>query len=122
MRLYWTWNFRRRPCTGRPATPPEIRNLLRQLVRENPLWGAPRVHGELQMLGIVISQTTLPKTMIRHCKPPSQTWRTFLGNDEQPAARNSSKGTTRPHRARRGAGAFANIFGHRWLFVFGIGG
>ncbi len=79
-RLYWTWKSRRRPGTGRPATPPEIRNLIRQLSRENPLWGAPRVHGELQMLGIVISQTTVAKYMIRHHKPPSQTWRTFLDN------------------------------------------
>ncbi len=79
-RLYWTWKSRRPRSAGRPATPPEIRNLIRQLSRENPLWGAPRVHGELQMLGIVISQTTIAKYMIRHRKPPSQTWRTFLDN------------------------------------------
>ncbi len=79
-RLYWTWKSRWRRSAGRPATPPEIRNLIRQLSRENPLWGAPRVHGELQMLGIVISQTTVAKYMTRHRKPPSQTWRTFLEN------------------------------------------
>ena len=60
--------------------PPEIRILICQLSRENPLWGAPHVHGELQMLGIVISQTTVAKSMLRHRKPPSQTWRTFLDN------------------------------------------
>ncbi|MCP3883736.1 MAG: transposase family protein, partial [Sulfitobacter sp.] len=48
--------------------------------RENPLWGAPRLHGELQMLGIQIAQTTVARYMIRHRKPPSQTWRTFLDN------------------------------------------
>ncbi len=79
-RLYWNWKSRRRRRTGRPATPPEIRSLIRQLSRENPLWGAPHVQGELQMLGIVISQTTVAKYMLRQRKSPSQTWRTFLDN------------------------------------------
>jgi transposase InsO family protein len=48
--------------------------------RENPLWGAPRVHGELLKLGIEISQAAVSKYMTRHPKPPSQTWRTFLRN------------------------------------------
>ncbi len=47
---------------------------------ENPLWGAPRVHGELLKLGIEISQAAVSKYMIRHPRPPSQTWRTFLRN------------------------------------------
>jgi hypothetical protein len=46
----------------------------------NPLWGAPRIHGELQKLGIAISQATVSKYMVRHRRPPSQTWRTFLDN------------------------------------------
>jgi hypothetical protein len=46
----------------------------------NPLWGAPRIHGELLKLGIPISQPTVAKYMVRHRKPPSQTWRTFLAN------------------------------------------
>ena len=48
--------------------------------RENPLWGAPRIHGELLKLGIEVSQATVSKYMERHRKPPSQTWRTFLRN------------------------------------------
>jgi putative transposase len=48
--------------------------------KDNPLWGAPRIHGELLKLGIDISQATLAKYMVRHVKPPSQTWRTFLEN------------------------------------------
>ena len=48
--------------------------------RANPLWGAPRIHGELQKLGIDVSQTTVSKYMPRRRKPPSQTWRTFLEN------------------------------------------
>jgi transposase InsO family protein len=48
--------------------------------QENPLWGAPRIHGELLKLGIEVSQATVSKYMIRHRKPPSQSWRTFLKN------------------------------------------
>ena len=47
----------------------------------NPLWGAPRIHGELLELGIQISQATVAKYMVRQRKPPSQTWRSFLEND-----------------------------------------
>ena len=48
--------------------------------KSNPLWGAPRIHGELQKLGIEISQATVSKYLVRHRRPPSQTWRTFLDN------------------------------------------
>src|SRR4051812_25412705 len=48
--------------------------------RNNPRWGAPRVHGELLKLGIQITEPTVAKYMVRHRKPPSQTWRTFLDN------------------------------------------
>jgi putative transposase len=78
-RLYWTWKSWRRGG-GRPTISQETRALIRRLSQENPLWGAPRVHGELQMLGIDVSQTTVAKYMVRHRKPPSQTWRTFLDN------------------------------------------
>jgi len=46
----------------------------------NPRWGAPRIHGELLKIGIAVSQATVAKYMVRHRKPPSQTWRTFLKN------------------------------------------
>jgi hypothetical protein len=46
----------------------------------NPLWGAPRIHGELLKLGIDVSQATVAKYMARRNRPPSQTWRTFLNN------------------------------------------
>ncbi len=78
-RGYWTWRSRRlRP--GRPCVAPEIRELTRDMCRANPLWGAPRVHGELAKLGISISQAAVSKYMIRRRKPPSQTWRSFLDN------------------------------------------
>ncbi len=78
-RLFWTWKSRRRR-TGRPAVPKDVRDLIRQMSLANPLWGAPRMHGELLKLGIPISQPTVAKYMVRHSKPPSQTWRTFLAN------------------------------------------
>jgi len=51
--------------------------------RENPPWGAPRIHGELLKLGIDVGETSVSKYMVRHRRPPSQTWRTFLGNHVQ---------------------------------------
>ena len=77
-RLYWRW--RSRGCKGRPTVCPEVRNLIRQMSLANPRWGAPRIHGELLKLGIQVSQATVAKYMVRHRKPPSQTWRTFLKN------------------------------------------
>ncbi len=78
-RLYWRWKGRP-DGTGRPAVPLEIRGLIRKMSRANPLWGAPRIHGELGKPGIDISQATVAKYMIRRRKPPSQSWRTFLSN------------------------------------------
>jgi len=78
-RRYWTWKSRRRR-PGRPSVAPEVRDLIRNMSRSNPLWGAPRVHGELMKLGISISQAAVSKYMVRDRKPPSQTWRSFLDN------------------------------------------
>jgi hypothetical protein len=78
-RLFWTWRSRRgRP--GRPAVPNDVRELIRQMSRENPLWGAPRIHGELLKLGIDVGETSVSKYMRRRPRSPSQTWRTFLKN------------------------------------------
>ena len=78
-RKYWRWKSRVRG-PGRPAVSPQIRNLIRRMSQENPLWGAPRIHGELLKLGIGISQASVSKYILRHPRPPSQTWRTFLRN------------------------------------------
>ena len=78
-RLYWAWKSRSRNG-GRPTIDPDLRELIRTMSRNNIGWGAPRIHGELQMLGIQISESTVAKYMIRHRNPPSQTWRTFLDN------------------------------------------
>ena len=79
-RLFWRWRSR----SGRPSVEREIRDLIRQMSSANPLWGAPRIHGELLNLGIEISQATVAKYMVRRRgTPPSQNWRTFLRNQAQ---------------------------------------
>jgi hypothetical protein len=60
--------------------PLEIRRLIREMSLVNPLWGPPRIHGELLKLGIAIGQTSVAKYMARRREPPSQGWRTFLRN------------------------------------------
>ena len=81
-RRFWTWKVRRGQ-PGRPVISREVRDLIRRMCRENPRWGAPRVHGELFKLGIDIGETSVSKYMLRCRKPPSQTWRTFLENHVQ---------------------------------------
>ena len=77
-RAYWRWKSRGQP--GRPKISRELRELIRRMSRENRLWGAPRIHGELLKLGFEVAESTVSKYMIRHRGPPSQTWRTFLRN------------------------------------------
>jgi len=77
LRYFWRWRSRRR---GRPQIDPEIRQLVRRMCQANPLWGAPRIHGELLKLGFEVSEATVSNYMIRRRGPPSQTWRTFLRN------------------------------------------
>ena len=77
-RLFWTWKSRR-PGPGHPAVASDVRALIRTMAPANPLWGAPRIHGELQKLGLEISQATVSKYLVART-PPSQTWRTFLDN------------------------------------------
>jgi len=78
-RCYWAWKHRRRR-PGRASVASQIRELIRNISTANPLWGAPRVHGELVKLGISMSQAAVSKYMVRHRTPPSQTWRSFLNN------------------------------------------
>lgn len=72
---------RRRP--GRPAIAAETRALIRRMSRANLLWGAPRLHGELAMLGMKVSRTTVAKYMVCRSGPPSPSWRTFIHNHAQ---------------------------------------
>jgi len=77
-RLYWRWKSR--SPGGRPKLSADIRKLIRDISLANPLWGAPRIHGELLKLGIDVGQTTVAKYMARNRRPPSQGWKTFLRN------------------------------------------
>ena len=76
-RLYWRW----RSKSERPSIDREVRDLIRQICNANPLWGAPRIHGELLKLGIEVSQATVAKYMVRRRGRPSPTWRSFLRNE-----------------------------------------
>jgi putative transposase len=79
LRRRWTQrSTRTRP--GRPSTAAAIRTLVDQMIEANPLWGAPRIHGELGKLGIGVSERTVSRLLGRRCRPPSQTWRTFPTN------------------------------------------
>jgi len=77
-RCYWRWKSR--PLGGRPQIGTDLRVLIRQMSMENPLWGAPRIHGELLMLGFEVAQSSVAKYMVKRRGPPSQGWRTFLRN------------------------------------------
>jgi putative transposase len=78
-RVFWTWRIRRGKLR-RPSVPKEVRELIRRMSRDNPLWGAPRIYGELLKLGIEIGETSVGQYMLRRRSPPSKTWRTFLDN------------------------------------------
>jgi len=78
-REYWT-KLSRSGKPGRPAIPKEVRDLIRRMSRANPLWGAPHIVGELNKIGITLPRSTVAKYMVRHRKPPSQTWKSFLKN------------------------------------------
>jgi hypothetical protein len=77
-RCYWRWKSRSRG--GRPVIASDLRALIRQMSVGNPLWGAPRIHGELLKLGFEVAQSTVAKYMIKRWGPPSQGWHTFLRN------------------------------------------
>src|SRR6201997_3441174 len=77
-RCYWRWKSR--PLGGRPPIGTELRVLIRRMSVENPLWGAPRIHGELLKLGFEVAQSSVAKYMVKRRRPPSQGWHTFLRN------------------------------------------
>jgi Integrase core domain len=77
-RSYWRWKSRH--GVGRPTLPADISKLIREISIANPLWGAPRIHGESLKLGFEIGQTSVAKYMVKRRGPPSQGWTTFLRN------------------------------------------
>jgi hypothetical protein len=74
-RYYWRWKSR--SLGGRPQVGADLRALIRQMSIENPLWGAPRIHGELLKLGFELAQSSVAKYMVKRRGPPSQGWRTL---------------------------------------------
>ncbi len=70
-RLFWRWKSKPTDY-GRPNLPLEVINLIRKMSLENPLWGAPRIHGELVMLGIDVSESTVAKYMVKRKGRPTQ--------------------------------------------------
>jgi transposase InsO family protein len=77
-RCYWRWKSR--PRGGRPQIDAGLCALIRRMSVENPLWGAPRIHGELLKLDFEVAQSSVAKYMVNRLRPPSQGWRTFLRN------------------------------------------
>ena len=78
-RLWWRWKSRPKEV-GRPRVPWEVIELIRRISRENPTWGAPRIHGELMMLGYYVSEATVARYMVKRRGRPTQNWKTFLRN------------------------------------------
>src|SRR6202795_5214748 len=81
---YWRWKSR--PQGGRPQIDTELRALIRRMSVENPLWGAPRIPGDLLKLGVAAAQSSVAKYMVKRRGPPSQGWRTVLRNHADIAA------------------------------------
>ncbi len=78
---YWTQlSTRGSKKLGRPLIGKHIRELIQTVARANPLWRAPRIHGELLKLGIAVSERTVSRILQTLKRPPSQTWKTFLKN------------------------------------------
>jgi hypothetical protein len=74
------WRLKSRNLGGRPKIDRELRDLIQRMCKENPLWGAPRIHGELLKLGFNVAQSTVSKYMLKHPGLPGQSWKTFLRN------------------------------------------
>jgi transposase InsO family protein len=87
-KLYWKWISRRRSCLGRKPASRELRELIFRMVAENPTWGAPRIHGELKMLGFDISERTVLHWMRKapRSPEPANRWAAFLSNHREAIA------------------------------------
>ena len=96
--LYWRRKSRAHPV-GRPQIDREIRDLIRRISQENPLWGVPRIQAELHLLGYDVAESTIAKYRVKSTRPPSQTWRSFLDNH----IRQIAPSTSSPCRRRPSA-------------------
>ncbi len=84
-KLYWTWLSRRRAGAGRKCVSKELRELIFRMEAENPTWGAPRIHGEIRMLGFDISERTVLRWMQKAPRnpEPAKRWAAFLSNHRE---------------------------------------
>ncbi len=80
------WRWKSRNPGGRPAIDRDLKQLIKSMTRDNPLWGAPRIHGELLKLGFDVSQSTVSKYLRRCYRPRGQSWRTFINNHKDAIA------------------------------------
>jgi len=80
------WRWKSGSLGGRPRLEKEVRDLILRMANENPLWGAPRIHGELLKLGFKVAQSTVTNYLRRHPKPRGQTWKTFIDNHKDALA------------------------------------
>ena len=87
-KLYWTWRSRHKTPAGRKCVSRELRELIFRMVAENPTWGAPRIHGELKMLGFDVSERTVSRWMQRAPRnpEPAKGWRTLLNTHREAIA------------------------------------
>jgi hypothetical protein len=100
------WRYRSRGCWrgGRPRVSSEVRHLIAQMARQNFLWGAPRIHGELLMLGFSVSEATVSRYLLARSRRPGQSWRTFLRNQA------SAFGHYSEERSRGDAGLHIELY------------
>jgi hypothetical protein len=87
-KLYWTWLSRHRSRAGRKCVSRELRELIFRMVAENQTWGAPRIHGELKMVGFDISERTILRWMRKAPRnpEPAKRWAAFLSNHREAIA------------------------------------
>src|ERR1017187_4085315 len=87
-KLHWMWLSRHRTRVGRKCVGKELRELIFRMVSENPTWGAPRIHGELKMLGFDISERTVLRWMRKAPRRPEPAirWAAFLSNHREAIA------------------------------------
>ena len=109
-RLYWTWKSRR-TGQGRPTVSPEVRELIHKMSRANPLWGAPRLHGELEKLGIEISQAAVSKYLVRQVsrRPLARVATQFTGGRCDPARRVRSSRETKMPKDTEAVGRYCSV-------------
>ena len=91
----WRYRSRGRWRGGRPRISSEVRHLIARMARENFLWGAPRIHGELLMLGFSVSQATVSRYLPARSRRPGQSWRTFLRNQASAFGQSSEQWSRR---------------------------